>query len=168
MEQSRSGSESDVDYDSLPAVNENHLRRVEDGRPGEVAWVEETVLSTCYVEGDTLHSVHPGELDQFSVPSIKGLLHHGLSNPAVRRVEVDFTKTTFVDSTTLGVLMGAFKRVKNLTGGELVVKVSSPDLAKIFEITLLDRIFNVKLVDKLDDPVPQEPYRHPEPPEILR
>ena len=54
-------------------------------------------------------------------------------------VVVDLSDTTFIDSMTLGVLLGAVKRLRP-RGGQLVV-CSDPNIRKIFEITLLDRVF---------------------------
>jgi anti-sigma B factor antagonist len=62
-------------------------------------------------------------------------------------VIVDLTETTFVDSSSLGVLIGAHRRLKS-RGGRLVVACSSDAIVKTFRITGLDGVF--KLVDSLD------------------
>jgi anti-sigma B factor antagonist len=54
-------------------------------------------------------------------------------------VVVDLTETEFLDSTSLGVLLGATKRLRE-RNGEIRLVVSRPELRRIFEITLLDRI----------------------------
>ena len=69
-----------------------------------------------------------------------------------RRVLVDLSHATFIDSTTLGVLMGAVKRLRP-AGGELAIACNDPNIRKIFEITLLDRIFEIY-------PTPDEAIRH--------
>ena len=48
------------------------------------------------------------------------------------------TDTRFIDSTTLGVILGASKRLRP-RGGELVLVIDHASIRKIFEITLLDR-----------------------------
>jgi anti-sigma B factor antagonist len=55
---------------------------------------------------------------------------------------VDLSDTTFIDSMTLGVLLGAVKRLRP-RGGQLRVVCSDPNIRKIFEITLLDRVFSL-------------------------
>jgi anti-sigma B factor antagonist len=57
-------------------------------------------------------------------------------------VLVDLSSATFIDSTTLGVLMGAVKRVRP-DGGEIAIACNDPNIGKIFEITLLDRVFGI-------------------------
>jgi anti-anti-sigma regulatory factor len=56
------------------------------------------------------------------------------------RVSVDLSETTVIDSTSLGVLLGAMKRLREHDGRILLV-VPQPALRRVFEITMLDRIF---------------------------
>src|ERR1700693_404942 len=58
------------------------------------------------------------------------------------RIVVDFTNTTFIDSTTLGVLVGGVKRLRK-NDGELSLICSDRHITKIFEITGLDKVFEV-------------------------
>jgi anti-sigma B factor antagonist len=57
-------------------------------------------------------------------------------------VVVDLTKTTFIDSTALGVIIGGVERLKQ-RDGRLVVVCADPNIVKIFEVTGLNRIFSV-------------------------
>jgi anti-sigma B factor antagonist len=59
-----------------------------------------------------------------------------------KRVIVDFTSTTFIDSTTLGVLVGGVKRLRT-NDGQLSLVCSDRNITKIFEITGLDRVFAI-------------------------
>ena len=58
------------------------------------------------------------------------------------RVIVDLTETTFLDSTALGVLIGAVKRLRSRDGALAIVNVDE-NIAKTFEITGLDQIFTI-------------------------
>jgi len=58
------------------------------------------------------------------------------------------TETTFIDSTTLGVLLGVLKRVRP-DGGVVVIVCPDRNVRRIFEITLLDRVFAI--VDTRDE-----------------
>jgi anti-sigma B factor antagonist len=55
---------------------------------------------------------------------------------------VDLTDTTFLDSTALGVLIGAVKRLRSRDGRLTIVNVDD-NIAKTFEITGLDQIFPI-------------------------
>jgi anti-sigma B factor antagonist len=57
-------------------------------------------------------------------------------------VIVDFRDTTFIDSTTLGVLVGGVKRLRS-NDGQLSLVCSDRNITKIFEITGLDRVFTI-------------------------
>jgi len=82
-----------------------------------------------------------GEVDLATAPELKEALTE-VVNDGARGVLVDLSNATFIDSTTLGVLMGAVKRLRP-TGGELAIACNDPNIRKIFEITLLDRVFAI-------------------------
>src|ERR1700761_1485978 len=82
-----------------------------------------------------------GEVVLYTAPALKQAINP-LIDEGARSLLVDLSRTTFIDSTTLGVLMGAVKRLRP-AGGELAIACSDPNIRKIFEITLLDRIFNI-------------------------
>jgi len=82
-----------------------------------------------------------GEVDLATAPELKQALAEVTSKGA-HGILVDLSSATFIDSTTLGVLMGAVKRLRP-EGGELAIACHDPNIRKIFEITLLDRVFNI-------------------------
>jgi len=59
-----------------------------------------------------------------------------------RRFLVDFTKTGYIDSSGLGVLVSLSKRVRE-SGGELRLAGLNDDLKTLFELTALDTLFAV-------------------------
>ena len=92
--------------------------------------------------GSSISSVSVGgEVDLSTAPELKEVLN-GVIDGGARYVLVDLSSATFIDSTTLGVLMGAVKRVRP-DGGEIAIACSDPNIRKIFEITLLDRVFAI-------------------------
>ena len=93
-----------------------------------------------------------GELDLYTAPELKSELLRVAAEGATR-VVVDLGATTFVDSTTLGVLLGAAKRLR-LNGGDLVLVCADRNIRRILEITLLDRVFTIyeRLADALEAP----------------
>ena len=82
-----------------------------------------------------------GEADLYTAPELKAALSNAIDGGA-RGVLVDLSETTFIDSTTLGVLMGGVRRLRP-AGGEIAIVCRDPNISKIFEITLLDRIFSI-------------------------
>jgi anti-sigma B factor antagonist len=98
------------------------------------------------VGGDTHIVSVSGEVDLFTAPEFKQRVMAPIAR-GVEHVIVDLMDTTFVDSSSLGVLIGAHRRLKS-RGGRLVVACSSDAIVKTFRITGLDGVF--KLVDSLD------------------
>ena len=80
-----------------------------------------------------------GEADLHSAPELRDALATLIEDGADELV-LDLSETTFVDSMMLGVLLGAMKRVR-ARGGHLRIVVAGQDVRRIFEITLLDRVF---------------------------
>ena len=99
------------------------------------------------VNADTHVVAVTGEIDLFTAPEFK----HRVSAPiddGRQNIVVDLTATTFIDSSSLGVLIGAHRRLK-LRGGSLVVVCDNDAIVKTFRITGLDGVFT--LVSSLDD-----------------
>jgi anti-sigma B factor antagonist len=96
--------------------------RLDEARPDETTYV----LS---VEGDA---------DLRLAPELGAHLKAAVTD-GVRLVVVDLSQATLLDSTALGVLVRVAKRVRPL-GTQLRLVVPQPQLRRIFEITLLDRV----------------------------
>ena len=82
-----------------------------------------------------------GEVDLYTAPEFKQQLLDVIGKGA-KDVVVDFSNTTFIDSTTLGVLVGGVKRLRT-NEGQLSLVCSDRNITKIFEITGLDRVFTI-------------------------
>ena len=82
-----------------------------------------------------------GEVDLYTAPEFKQQLLEVIGQGG-KEVVVDFTNTTFIDSTTLGVLVGGVKRLRS-NDGQLSLVCSDRNITKIFEITGLDRVFTI-------------------------
>ncbi len=82
-----------------------------------------------------------GEVDLYTAPEFKKHLLEFIEG-GTTNVVVDFSNTTFIDSTTLGVLVGGVKRLRP-SGGQLVLVCDDRNITKIFEITGLHRVFDI-------------------------
>ena len=99
-----------------------------------------------------------GEIDLFTAPELKQKLTDAIEG-GKSRIVVDLTETSFLDSTALGVLIGAVKRLRTRDGALVIVNVDQ-NIAKTFEITGLDQIFTIlgtrdEAVAALDAATPQ-------------
>lgn len=82
-----------------------------------------------------------GEVDLYTAPEFKERMVK-LIEGGKKNLIVDLTGATFVDSTTLGVLVGGVKRLRP-HGGTLTLVCSDENISKIFDITGLDRVFTI-------------------------
>jgi len=98
--------------------------------------------------GEDTHVVAvTGEIDLFTAPEFKQRMSQPIDD-GVQRLVVDLSHTTFIDSSSLGVLIGAHRRLKQ-RNGSLVVVCDNDAIVKTFKITGLDGVFT--LVRSLDD-----------------
>jgi anti-sigma B factor antagonist len=107
-------------------------------------WEEEVCmelsLSTHTVAGHRVLEV-TGEIDVYTAPQLRERLIT-LVEGGDRQVVVDLSRVDFLDSTGLGVLVGALKRLRSAEG-ELSLVCAQERLLKIFRITGLDRVFTL-------------------------
>ena len=82
-----------------------------------------------------------GEIDLYTAPEFKERMAE-IIDEGKTRVVVDLSQATFIDSTTLGVLVGGVKRLRP-AGGSLALVCADETITKIFEITGLDRVFPI-------------------------
>ncbi|HEY8474941.1 MAG TPA: STAS domain-containing protein [Natronosporangium sp.] len=100
--------------------------------------MEELSLATREVAGHTVVEVR-GEVDVYTASRLRERLL-GVIDGGASQVVVDLRRVDFLDSTGLGVLVGALKRLR-MSGGDLALVCDNEKLLKIFQITALDRVF---------------------------
>ena len=98
-------------------------------------------VKTDKVDESTYVIALAGEVDLYTAPEFKQQLLDVIGEGGTE-VVVDFSDTTFIDSTTLGVLVGGVKRLR-AQDGRLSLVCSDRNIRKIFEITGLDRVFTI-------------------------
>lgn len=96
--------------------------------------------------GTSVLVVH-GDADLHSAPELREQLRMAVDGGATNLV-LDLSDVAFMDSTSLGVLLGSMRRLRELDG-QMRLVVPRPEIRRIFELTLLDRVF--PLDDSRDD-----------------
>jgi anti-sigma B factor antagonist len=100
----------------------------------------ELSLATRTVADHTVLEVG-GEVDVYTAPRLRERLIE-LIDGGARKVVVDLGRVDFLDSTGLGVLVGALKRLR-AAGGSFSLVCDKEPLLKIFRITALDQVFPI-------------------------
>ena len=98
-------------------------------------------LTVSEKDGETVLSA-AGELDVNTAPELREHLAR-LANEGVRKIVVDLTDVSFIDSTALSVLVSALKRLRQVDG-DLMLASPTPSVRRVFEITGLTRLFAIR------------------------
>ena len=83
-----------------------------------------------------------GELDMHASPHLDASIEAALADGA-RAVEIDLTQASFIDSTTIGVLVKAHKRL-SAAGVPLEIVCDEPNVLRIFEVTGLEEVLPIR------------------------
>jgi anti-sigma B factor antagonist len=101
-------------------------------------------MSSFYISDDVTCDdvvvlVVDGEIDYEASPQLKErMLAHIKANR--RRLVLDLSSATFIDSTAIGVLMGAVTRLREAGGEPLAIVCTYEKVLQIFEISGLDSV----------------------------
>ena len=96
---------------------------------------------TATQEKDILLLALTGRLDAFGAPQLRQRLDEAIAEGQVRLI-VDLSEVALVDSSGLGALVGGLKRVRQ-NGGDLKLVGLQPTARIVFELTRLDRAFDI-------------------------
>jgi anti-sigma B factor antagonist len=92
------------------------------------------------VPGDTPMVLVRGEVDVATSPRLRSTLSTLLTHGATS-LTLDFSGVSFIDSSGLGVLVGALKRVQEASDGRVQIVGATEFVRKIFQITGLESVF---------------------------
>lgn len=90
-----------------------------------------------------------GEIDVAAAPTLREQLT-GIIEGGTNRLVVDLEDVDFIDSTGLGVLVGAVRRARNAEG-DLRLVCTNARILKVFDVTGLDEVFAI--AGSVDDAV---------------
>jgi len=92
-------------------------------------------------DGDVCVVTLEGEVDVYTASQLKEVLVNTIEGGCAN-VVVDLDQVSFIDSSGLGVLVGALRRAKERAGSVRLV-CARENILKIFRITGLDKVFPV-------------------------
>jgi anti-sigma B factor antagonist len=98
-------------------------------------------LSDEAVDADTQLLRARGELDLYAAPELKRRLASAI-DAGKTRIVVDLTDAAFMDSTALGVLLGALKRLR-VRNGALAIATEQPTILRILEVTGMNQVLDL-------------------------
>jgi anti-sigma B factor antagonist len=105
-------------------------------------YIDENVRVYETGESDLAVLVMGGELDYEVSPQLKARIVSAIKD-GIRRLVLDLSDVTFIDSTAIGVLAGAIVRLDDVGGGSLAIVCAHEKVLEIFEITGLDSVITL-------------------------
>lgn len=91
------------------------------------------------IEDDFLIIRLPKELDHHSAKDIKIQSDQEFNNGKIKNIIFDFGRTTFMDSSGIGVIMGRYKKVKDVGGFIGVININGA-VHRVMEISGLYKL----------------------------
>ncbi len=92
-------------------------------------------------DGDAYVVELAGEIDVYTSPKVKEAMTELIDQGHYHFI-MNLEKVRYIDSTGLGVLISALKRVREF-GGSVSLVCTNPQIKKIFDITGLVKIFGI-------------------------
>ena len=99
-------------------------------------------LDTVGPIGDCAVLQVTGEVDAYTAPLLRERIRELAAKGAVHLI-ADLGQVDFLDSTGLGALVGALKRLRE-SGGSLTLVISASRILRIFQITGLTKVLDVQ------------------------
>lgn len=106
------------------------------------------VFMQAKVKGNTLIMIITGDVDHHSSESIKQIADKRIMENNIRNIIFDFSRSTFMDSSGIGVMIGRYKLV-NMAGGRIAAVNINPTIDRIFVISGLNKI--IERYDTVED-----------------
>lgn len=89
-------------------------------------------LTICYIDG---------EIDIVRSPEMKKIFDK-LTGKKTPKIVIELSRVTYVDSSGLATLVGILKNMRSY-GGKMRLAAMSPKIKSLFEITKLDKLFEI-------------------------
>jgi anti-sigma B factor antagonist len=89
-------------------------------------------------QGDWTILVLAGELDLYTSPTVRSEVHAAAG--ADRRIALDLSDVTFIDSSGLGAIVGGLKHVRETGGDFAVIAPPAGSLTRMLTLTGLDQV----------------------------
>ncbi len=90
-------------------------------------------------QGDTLTAALVGELDHHGAGEVRDNLDTAVLRTRCRRLVLDFSPLTFMDSSGIGLVMGRYRLMQSL-GGSLTVSGTNPRLERMLRLAGLEKL----------------------------
>lgn len=95
------------------------------------------------MEGKTLTIILSGEIDHHNAVKFRTSIDRSIAEKSPQRLVFELGNIDFMDSSGLGLIMGRYKKIKEL-GGELVIQNPNEAVLKICRLSGLGRLIKIE------------------------
>lgn len=92
-----------------------------------------------HISQQTLTLYLTGELDMSNAEDLRTLIDRDIDRKRIRKVILDLSAVTFIDSSALGVILGRYKKLLALNG-KIQIANASPHIYRILSVSGLPSI----------------------------
>lgn len=100
-------------------------------------------LDNIRIKNKTLTILLPREIDDHVASILRNELDRRISTQRISEIVFDFSKTCFMDSSGIGMILGRFKKMQFVKGSVKIVNVSER-LFSVMEMSGLHKIIEIK------------------------
>ena len=101
-----------------------------------------TLDITIKQENQVLTVYLKGELDHHAVSRIKDTIDLQIINTPVKKLVLDMSEVTFMDSSGIGLIVGRYNRIRSI-GGSMAIKNPGQSLLKILKMSGIDKLMKI-------------------------
>ena len=111
--------------------------------------IKENKLFLFDIKGDVLNIKLVGEIDHHSAVRVRADIDTLIFESRPKRVILDLSQISFMDSSGLGLIMGRYTLIKEL-GGTLILRSPTAAVTKILSLAGMERIVKIEKEPKED------------------
>ncbi|MBQ9978833.1 MAG: anti-sigma factor antagonist [Clostridia bacterium] len=112
--------------------------------------VKDNKLFSYRINNDALEIKMVGEIDHHSAVSVRADIDAMIFEQRPKRLILDLSEISFMDSSGLGLIMGRYSLVREL-GGTLLLRSPTAAVTKILSLAGMERIIKIEKAFEEDD-----------------
>jgi anti-sigma B factor antagonist len=94
------------------------------------------------LKGDIVRVIMPEEVDLTNSQDIKRKVYESAIEKGYKKLLLDFSNTTYIDSTGLGIIVAIHKQALMNAGTTALINLD-PNIENLLRMTALDRVLNI-------------------------
>ena len=99
-------------------------------------------ITTIFEDG-TLTALLSGDIDHHSATVMRQTIDRAIESSLPQKLVIDFKEISFMDSSGIGLIMGRYKLMKNLSG-EVIIENAPRTIKKVMRMAGIEKLLSEK------------------------